>query len=89
LITVHHALRVLCLPEMNELEPNFKERLKAETEDSPFVYRAKVVDAEFGGRVCFANNCDVSSLRSVILYLQYFIIIGKLFEHLHIRSVIL
>jgi len=54
---------------MNELEPNFNERPKVETEDCPVVYRAKVVDAEFVVSVCFANNCDVISLRSLILYL--------------------
>lgn len=54
---------------MNELEPNFKERPKEETEDSPVVYRAKVEDAEFVVSACFANKCDVSSLQSVILYL--------------------
>lgn len=54
---------------MNELEPNFNERPKVETEDSPVVYRAKVVDADFVVSACFANNCDVSSLQSVILYL--------------------
>lgn len=54
---------------MNELEPNFNERPKAETEDSPVVYRAKVVDVEFVVSACFANNFDVGSLQSVILYL--------------------
>jgi len=45
---------------MNELEPNFNERPKVKTEDSPVVYRAKVVDAEFVVSACFANNCDVN-----------------------------
>jgi hypothetical protein len=89
LIPVHHALRILWLPEINEFEPNFNERPKVETVDSPVVYRAKVVDVEFVVSACFANNFDVSSLQSVILYIQYFITIGKLFVHLHVRSEIL
>lgn len=56
LISVHHALRILRLTDMYELEPNFNERPKVETEDSPVVYRAKVVDAEFVVSACFANN---------------------------------
>lgn len=53
---------------MNELEPNFNEVPKVETEDSPVVYRAKVVDAGFVVSARFANNCGVNSLQSVILY---------------------
>lgn len=62
LIPVRHAFRNLWLPEINELEPNFNERPKVETVDSPVVYRAKVVDVEFVVSECFANNFDVSSL---------------------------